>query len=60
MNEKIIDTNEEKYYWIEVEQHLTVVAKQSEIVLVGKAIGLILGFISNFIFARYYGPKILG
>jgi len=47
-------------YSQEIEQHLTTVAKQSGIVFTGKFIGYILGLVSNFVLARFYGPKILG
>jgi O-antigen/teichoic acid export membrane protein len=47
-------------YSQEIEQHLTIIAKQSGIVFTGKLIGYILGLISNFVLARFYGPKILG
>ena len=44
----------------EIEKHLTTIAKQSGIVFTGKFIGYILGLVSNFVLARFYGPKILG
>lgn len=47
-------------YSQEIEQHLTTIAKQSGIVFTGKFIGYILGLVSNFVLARFYGPKILG
>jgi len=47
-------------YSQEIEQHLTTIAKQSGIVFSGKFIGYILGLVSNFVLARFYGPKILG
>ena len=47
-------------YSQEIEKHLTTISKQSGIVFTGKFIGYILGLISNFVLARYYGPKILG
>jgi len=47
-------------YSQEIEKHLTTIAKQSGIVFTGKFIGYILGLVSNFVLARFYGPKILG
>jgi O-antigen/teichoic acid export membrane protein len=47
-------------YSQEIKKHLTTIAKQSGIVFSGKFIGYILGLVSNFVLARYYGPKILG
>jgi O-antigen/teichoic acid export membrane protein len=47
-------------YSQEIEKHLTTVTKQSGIVFTGKFIGYIFGLVSNFILARFYGPKILG
>lgn len=47
-------------YSQEIEQHLTTIAKQSGIVFTGKFIGYFLGLVSNFVLARFYGPKILG
>lgn len=47
-------------YSQEIEKHLTSIAKQSGIVFTGKFIGYILGLVSNFVLARFYGPKILG
>lgn len=47
-------------YSQEIEKHLTTITKQSGIVFTGKCIGYILGLVSNFILARFYGPKILG
>jgi len=47
-------------YSKEIEKHLTTITKQFGIVFTGKFIGYFLGFVSNFILARYFGPKILG
>jgi len=47
-------------YSQEIEKHLGTIAKQSGIVFTGKFIGYILGLVSNFVLARFYGPKILG
>jgi O-antigen/teichoic acid export membrane protein len=47
-------------YSQEIKKHLTTIAKQSGIVFSGKFIGYILGLVSNFVLARFYGPKILG
>ena len=47
-------------YSQEIKKHLTTIAKQSGIVFTGKFIGYILGLVSNFVLARFYGPKILG
>ena len=47
-------------YSQEIEKHLTTITKQSGIVFTGKFIGYILGLVSNFVLARFYGPKILG
>jgi O-antigen/teichoic acid export membrane protein len=47
-------------YSQEIKKHLTTIVKQSGIVFGGKFIGYILGLVSNFVLARYYGPKILG
>lgn len=47
-------------YSQEIEKHLTTIAKQSGIAFTGKFIGYILGLVSNFVLARFYGPKILG
>ena len=47
-------------YSQEIEQYLTTIAKQSGIVFTGKFIGYILGLVSIFVLARFYGPKILG
>ena len=44
----------------EMERHLTTIGKQTGIVFTGKCFGYILGLISNFVLARYYGPKVLG
>jgi len=44
----------------EMEKHLTTIGKQTGIVFIGKFIGYILGLVSNFVLARFYGPKILG
>ena len=44
----------------EMERHLTTIGKQTGIVFIGKFIGYILGLVSNFVLARFYGPKILG
>ena len=47
-------------YSKEIKKHLATIAKQSGIVFSGKFIGYILGLVSNFVLARFYGPKILG
>jgi len=47
-------------YSQEIEKHLGTIAKQSGIVFTGKFVGYILGLVSNFVLARFYGPKILG
>jgi O-antigen/teichoic acid export membrane protein len=44
----------------EIEKHLISTTKQSSIVVIGKFGGFLLGFITSFILAKFFGPKVVG